>query len=220
LRAPPNSIDVAALEERARLIVERGVPNLFGAQRFGPDNDSVRQAERFLAKRFRARSRRDEFLVSVAQSSLFNAWLADRIGDNTWRTPLDGDVMQKVPSGAPFVCTDPATDLERLNKSEIVVAGPLVGRAMRSAERDALTRESRCFEALGVHMVDLMSHPSFDVGARRAACIPVTDLRVTAATEGVSLEFFLPKGSYASVVVSAWIGPALADAAFVDTSSD
>jgi tRNA pseudouridine13 synthase len=211
--------DVKGVEERSALIA-RGVPNLFGSQRFGPNNDSLRQAENFVAKNRRAKSRRDEFLISVIQSSLFNAWLADRISDHTWHTPLDGDVMLKAQTGAPFVCTDAAIDRARCEKGEIVVGGPLVGRAMRPAEREAMTRESRCWAKLGVNVEELVSHPSFDIGARRAACIFPTDLQVTRANDGVSLGFFLPKGSYESVVLRAWIGPELRDAAFVDGGAD
>ena len=215
----PGALDVAALQARLAL-VEQGIPNQFGAQRFGPRDDSLRQAERFLERRQRARSRKETFWVSVAQSSIFNAWLTDRVQDGSWRTPLDGDILWKLPSLAPFECTDPAADAPRAAARAIVVTGPLHGAAMRSAQREALTRESRSLVRLGVDASALNAHPAFDTGARRAACLWPSELSAEAVDGGLSLRFSLTKGAFASVVLRAVFGPALADAAFADGGAD
>lgn len=216
-----GTIDVTALQRRLDDVA--AIPNLFGAQRFGIDGGTLAQAMELLARGRPARSRREELLVSAVQSSLFNAWLGDRVDDGTWNTPLDGDVLEKVLSGAPFVCEDPSVDEPRLRVGELCVSGPLLGRRMRSAEREALTRESRSWSKAGLNLAGLLAHPAFSEGARRPACLRPADLTlhvddgvVDAARRGVSLGFSLAKGAYASVVLRALFGPALVDAAFVD----
>lgn len=215
----PGAVDEAALGARLALLAQ-GLPNLFGAQRFGPGDESLRQAERFVARHQRARSRKETFWISVIQSSLFNAWLADRVDDGSWRTPLDGDVLWKLPGMAPFECTDPATDAPRAAAREVVVTGPLFGAGMRSPQREALTRESRSLRSRGVDPAALAAHPAFDIGARRAACLWPTDLSHELGAGELTLRFSLTKGAFASVVLSALFGPALRDAAFADGGAD
>jgi tRNA pseudouridine13 synthase len=213
-----GDVDHGALAARVE-VVAAGVPALFGAQRFGPADDSLRQAERFLSRGRRATSRREEFLVSVAQASLFNAWLAQRVDDQCWTRPVLGDVLEKVPTGAPFVCTDPLVDSERAARREVVVAGPLLGSRMRTAERDAMTRESQVLVALGVDQAAALTHPALQVGARRPAVMWPRDLTTRAVENGVEVGFSLAKGNYASVVLAALFGPALADLALLDAGS-
>ncbi len=209
-----GAVDAAVLRDRVTAVAA-GVPNLFGAQRFGPDDGTLRQAEAFVSRSRPARSRRDEFLVSAVQSALFNAWLADRVDDGTWATPVLGDVLEKTDNGAPFVCTDPVVDGARAAAGEVRVAGPLLGRAMRPAESDAMTRESRSWSRLGVRIDALLAHPAFRIGARRGACLRPGDLAFDVVEGGVSLRFSLEKGAYASVVLRALVGRALVDAAFL-----
>lgn len=219
LTLEPGALDEAALGARLSE-VEQGIPNQFGAQRFGPRDESLRQAERFLERHQRARSRKETFWVSVVQSAIFNAWLGDRVADGSWRTPQDGDILWKLPGLAPFECTDPAADAPRAAAREVVVTGPLHGAAMRSAQREALTRESRSLQRLGVDLSALTAHPAFDTGARRAACLWPTEIAAEPAEGGLSLRFSLTKGAFASVVLRAVFGPALADAAFADGGAD
>lgn len=214
-----GDVDEGALLARLAVVAE-GIPNLFGAQRFGPGDVSLRQAERFVGRVQRARSRKETFWVSVVQSAIFNAWLADRVDDGSWRTPLDGDILWKLPSGAPFECTDPAVDGARAAAREIVVTGALPGATLRSAQREALTRESRSLVRLGVDPEAIRAHPAFDGGARRPAVLWPDDLQVTPAEGGVNLTFSLAKGAFASVVLRALFGAALEDAAFADDPAD
>lgn len=214
-----GDVDEAALSARLAALAG-GLPNLFGAQRFGPKDDSLRQAERFLSRCQRARSRKETYWVSVLQSAMFNAWLADRVDDGSWATPLDGDVLWKLPNAAPFECTDAARDGARAAAREVVVTGPLFGAGMRSAQREALTRESRSLVRLGVDADALLAHPAFEVGARRAAVLWPTDLSWSRTEQGLTLVFSLVKGAFASVVLRALFGELLIDAAFADGGAD
>jgi tRNA pseudouridine13 synthase len=203
----------AAISERATALSALGLPNWFGAQRFGHGDRALREAERFLARPRKAIGRREQFWVSAVQSALYNAWLALRVREGSWRQALDGDLLEKV-TGASFECTDPAADTPRVEAGEVSPSGPLYGRAMRCAARDALTRESRSAAELGVDLAGLLAHPAFPTGARRPARVCPAAVQVRAGPTSITVAFDLPSGSYASVFLREIVGPRLVDRFF------
>ncbi|MDP2339542.1 MAG: tRNA pseudouridine(13) synthase TruD [Deltaproteobacteria bacterium] len=205
--------DVALLRSRATTLAAGGCPNLFGAQRFGHGDRALRDAERFLARPRYAKTKREQFWVSALQSAIFNVWLAARVKEGSWNSAVDGDVLEKR-SGAPFECTDPSADALRAAAGEVSATGPLYGRAMRCAQRDALTRESRSLEELGISRDALLAHPSFPTGTRRSARLWAEDVVVDAAGGSCTVAFTLPAGSYASVFLRELVGPRLRDLFF------
>ena len=218
-----TAADVDALAARAAELSQTGIPNWFGAQRFGHDDRALREAERWLPRLRRATTKREQFWVSAVQSVLFNDWLALRVDEGTWASVVDGDVCEKrMPDGRGgplFVSDDAATDAPRAARGEISPTGPLYGQQMRTAASDALTRESRSLERLGVELSALLSHPAFSTGTRRSARLVVEDVVVRAAAgpDGAGacfVSFVLPPGAYASVFLAELVGPRLVDLAF------
>lgn len=206
-----GDVDVDALRARAAALAG-GFPNAFGPQRYGPASASVREAERFLSFARAPRSRKERFLVSVAQSAVFDRWLALRVAERTWDAPLEGDVLLKRENGAPFSCVDAAVDAPRMAAGEIDVGGPLLGRDMRPAGGDALTRESRSLASLGLD-ASFTAHPAFDAGARRPARVVADAIEITGAADGARASFTLPPGSYATVFLRNCAGAPLVDEA-------
>ncbi len=205
--------DTAVLRGRAAEVARHGCPNLFGAQRFGHDDRAVRDAERFLSRPRPAKTKREQFWVSAFQSVLFNHWLAARVADGSWKSAIDGDVLEKR-RGAAFDCEDAVVDAARAAAGEVSCSGPLYGRAMRCAQRDALTAESRSLEALGVSRDALLAQPAFKTGTRRCARMWAEDVAVDAADNAVVIAFTLPAGSYASVFLREVVGARLRDLFF------
>lgn len=208
-----DAATAAALSARATALSASGVPNFFGAQRFGHDNGILRDAERFLTRPRKAVSRREMFWVSAVQSAIYNAWLASRVRDGSWLEALDGDMLEKI-TGASFISDDPATDTPRVVAGEVSPSGPLYGRAMRCAEREALTRESRSLEALGVDLAALLAHPAFPTGTRRSCRVGAAGLEVRVEPTSLTVAFDLPSGSYASVYLQELVGPRFVDRFF------
>ncbi len=211
-----GDVDVTALSDRARMSAEVGFANYFGAQRFGPGDASLREAERFLERGPRprpARSRKEKFLVSIVQSALFNAWLHERIVAGAYHRAIDGDVMLKAGNLAPFTSSEPDVDTPRVEAQEVFVSGPLWGSEMRRPDREALTRESRSLAEQGVSESALLSHPAFQVGARRPSRVVPLDVVVLPDDGGAKLSFTLPPGSYATVFLREICGPRLSDRA-------
>jgi tRNA(Glu) U13 pseudouridine synthase TruD len=79
--------DRAGIDARLAAIRARGIPNAFGAQRFGKEGGNLDKALAMFAGR---RMRREErsLLLSAARSALFNDVLARRIADGLVRAGL------------------------------------------------------------------------------------------------------------------------------------
>ncbi|HSM91622.1 MAG TPA: tRNA pseudouridine(13) synthase TruD [Anaeromyxobacteraceae bacterium] len=200
--------DVGRARACAAALAERGVPNFFGAQRFGADGRNA-EVGRALLRGERtpeaARAARDRFLrrlsISAWQSALFNRWLAERLADGLFAAALAGDVLKKLDTGGTFVCVDPAADGPRIARFELSPAGPMFGHRMRpTATGEARAREERILAAEGMTPEDLLRGRDEAEGTYRAARIPVAiDLAPDAA--GYRAAFELPRGSYATVVM-------------------
>lgn len=187
---------------------ERGFANFFGAQRFGREGRNAEIGRGLLTRRDDPeirRASRDRFLrrlsISAWQSAMFNRWLAERLGDGLFAEALAGDVMKKLETGGLFTCEDPATDGPRVRAFEISPTGPMFGHAMRPAAGDALAREARLLADEGLGPADLARGGGEAEGTRRAARLRV-DVEILPADEGYLARFTLPKGSYATVVMS------------------
>jgi len=79
---------------RWQMIIDRGVPNYFGPQRFGRDGGNIEQAIRLMTGEIEVRDRALRgILISAARSLLFNAFVAKRIQLGAWNVPMEGEVF-------------------------------------------------------------------------------------------------------------------------------
>jgi len=199
--------DLSAARAAAEALSARGLPNFFGAQRFGADGTNADLGRAILRGSSDAevrRASRDRFLrrlaLSAWQSLLFNRWLAERMADGLFARALAGDAMKKLDSGGLFTCDDPAADQPRVERFEISPAGPMFGHALRLAGGEAGEREARVLAADGLSAADLARGGGEAEGTRRAARIPVT-VTLDELEGGYRAGFELPRGSYATVVM-------------------
>lgn len=204
---------VQTLEERGRALEESGMPAYFGEQRFGHASESLRQAEAFLARGRPARSRKETFWVSIVQSALCNAWIADRLRDGLYLKAVEGEVLL-TQKGGPFWCEDVAVDTRRIEAGEISPGAPMFGAKMRPSRGEGMTRESRSLRALGVDPLIFETHPAFRVGERRPSRTLPRAIQVTQLDAAVRVEFTLPPGAYATVFLDELVGKSVRDGAF------
>jgi tRNA pseudouridine13 synthase len=226
-------------EVRAALsrVRAEGVPNAFGAQRFGRDGDNAERALAWLRDpRPHDRGPRDprtrRFLWSALQSKVFNAVLSARQADGSWTTPLEGDLLKLRVSGGLFLCNDLETDRARAASGEVSPTGPILGDRMRWPEgAPARLERAVADEILGPDF-DLSSTRRLGEGSRRALRLWVEDLSIGDSCNTVAYGipvaivggggpppnhgtvhqaaclrvcFVLPKGAYATTVLSAAI---------------
>jgi len=194
--------DREAIEQRLADIASRGVPNYFGAQRFGRQGRNLAAAESMFAGKRVDREERS-ILISAARSAIFNAVLAQRVERGDWDRVTEGEVCMLDGSHSVFG-PEPVTDalIERAHTQDIHPTGPLWGTgALRCA--DALASlETTCaeqFPALraGLESIDLKQE-------RRALRLPVRELAWSfEGADALRLEFFLPAGAFATSVLEA-----------------
>jgi tRNA pseudouridine13 synthase len=210
---PPDRLGevTSALERIAR----EGVPNAFGAQRFGRDADNATRALAWL--RGKAEGPRDarmqRLLWSALQSQIFNEVLEARVQDGTWATALQGDLLKLRSSGGLFLCADVQTDRTRASTGEVSPTGPMVGLEMRWPEGAPEQLERRITASTLGDGFDLARTRRLGEGTRRALRVWVQDLRWEAglddrvelghAASSVRVYFVLPKGAYATTVLAA-----------------
>jgi tRNA pseudouridine13 synthase len=92
----PEALELA--QAIARALQARGLPNYYGAQRFGMRGDNARQGREVLLGRGPRERWLRRFLLSAYQSALFNAWLDERIRRGWFGRLLTGDIAKKTDS--------------------------------------------------------------------------------------------------------------------------
>ncbi len=138
--------------------------------------------------------------LSAVQSFLFDQAVARRI--NQIEELLTGDLACKHVNGACFLVEDAAAEQGRAAAFEISASGPMFGCKMKRPEGVVWELEHEILERAGVAL------PQFDMpgglrleGERRPLRVPAGDLAWSAAGDAVTVEFTLPKGSYATSLV-------------------
>ena len=202
-------LDVAtALKRAADDVMSLGLPNYFGNQRFGHDASTARTGFELLSnsQSFRSTKRRAakferRLALSAAQSVLFNNVLADRIHDRLMQSVVAGDVMQRLSSGGLFSVDDVSAEQLRFEQRETVMTGPMFGPKMFAPQSETAQREQRVLNAAKFPIDCFAAHGSLTRGTRRPLLVRPTDIDVTAEPDGVRLQFDLPAGSYATVLL-------------------
>jgi len=190
--------------QRLAQLEKMGVPNYYGAQRFGRDGDNAAQGRAILLGTGRAGTRHlRRLLLSSLQSSLFNRWLDARIDDGLYEQVLEGDLLSRIGSHATFVCESLELDQARLSAHEIDITGPMYGHKMRIAEGEAGAREQALLTAEELSLEAFKAGGKLCLGTRRNARILLKRLEIErdANSEDLWISFELPSGAYATVVM-------------------
>ena len=189
-----------AAETVLTAIAARGVPNYFGEQRFGRDDDNLRLAEALFGGARLDRNRRG-FALSAARSLIFNRVLAERVAAGTWDAALDGEVWMLAGTHSIFG-PQPFDEIlaGRLAVGDIDPTGPLWGRgelrseaAVAALEQAIAARTTAFAEGLGGAGLE---------HERRALRLRPSDFTHRwGADARLELSFGLPAGAFATVIV-------------------
>jgi tRNA pseudouridine13 synthase len=227
--AAPDAAGLArAVAER---LLEIGVPNYFGPQRFGRLGHNAIDGWRLVrGEKVPGDQRLKRFFMSALQSQLFNLGLAARVRDGLYRRVVEGDWARKHDTGGTFAVVDAAAESLRAEALEISATLPLYGKKVRPSAAEAGEREARVLAALALRWSDLVRRHgdrrltrvagvavlvepiarADGVGAAAADDHPAVgaDRAVGAdpadgaeAGTGLWLSFDLPKGSYATTLL-------------------
>lgn len=150
-----------------------------------------------------AKSRRTLF-VNAFQSELFNRLLSERIGD--FARLRTGDIARREDSGGMFVVEDLPREARRNQRFDISPTGILPGYDPWPAEEDPGRRERNLMRRHGAEPEDFSPVKYLRCeGSRRPLRVPLKTPRISRDRDRhgplLRLEFELPPGSYASVVM-------------------
>jgi tRNA pseudouridine13 synthase len=201
-------------------LVARGLPNYFGAQRFGARGDNAARGKALLApsdgaRRPRVSGSERRLLVSAYQSELFNRYLDARIDDGLLACALAGDVLKKTDTGGLFTVDDSdaarADAQARLDARAVVVTGPMLGHKVMSPPpgTPSRAREDALLAAEGLDAAAFAVLGKLAEGTRRPLVVPIEAAEVRAGAEPATLllEFMLPPGTYATVLLAEVVKP-------------
>jgi len=182
-----------------RTLEQRGLPNFYGAQRFGTHGRNEQKGREALMGKGPREKWLRKLLLSAYQSALFNAWLVERIRKGWFETLLQGDVAKKTDTGGLFEVEDAVLESERFRERAITYTGPIYGAKMRWATGKPGDLEQEVLSSKGVS-VETLNRARLN-GSRRTARLFVGDLEIEEHPRGVCFTFSLPKGSYATTLM-------------------
>lgn len=198
-------LDAADFEARVARVQRDGVPNYFGAQRFGHGGRNIALSRALFSGRRLSRGRRS-FALSAARSLLFNAVLDARLRAQAWPEPLPGEVFMLAGSRSVFAAaeTEEPWDslIERAGRGDIQPTGPMPGRS-READIRPTDAAGEIEDGVLAEFAEFRDGlERFGVDAeRRPLRLPVSDLTASAEGADVRLEFTLPAGAFATSVI-------------------
>ena len=205
--------DCNSLEQRLETIKTQGIPNYFGAQRFGRHGNNLPKATDFFSGALtRVKRHQKSMYISAARSWMFNLILSERIKQGTWNQFIAGDVMQLEGSLKWFAEDDSEALSKRVKQGDLHPTGALIGRGELPSKLQVLALEKQVLtpfsdwvsglEALGLKQ------------DRRALRVLPQDLvwqwlpdndAMTHKQKILKVCFYLPAGSYATMVLRAFM---------------
>lgn len=215
-------IEATKIEQVLSKIIKDGMPNYFGFQRFGNDGDNYKKGQAIIEGKLKEKRRNlNQMYINAYQSFLFNTWLSKRIELSKLisafepkevyekiNLPLDlvkqmkkqehpfkllpGDLMSHYPFGRIFNIENLEEEAEKFNKQDRVATGLLSGKRVKKALDIAYEYEKE---------FDL---PTGEDGARRFSWVFPSEVECNYKEEKnwLELQFFLPKGCYATELIS------------------
>ncbi len=217
-----NLIDCKKIESALEQISTLGMPNYFGFQRFGVEGNNFEKGKAIIEGKLKEKKRDlKQMYINAYQSYLFNSWLSKRIEisklieafepkDIASRLNLSvltvkrikkqkhpfkiitGDLLSHYPYGKIFTIDDLETESEKFFNKDRVPTGLLAGKRVKTSIDLAYEIEKEFNQETGEN------------GARRFAWVFPENIQSNYKEEKnwMELSFYLPKGSYATELIS------------------
>ena len=188
--------DVGKIEKLLEEISNIGMPNYFGYQRFGKDGAlNIEKAKALVFEDLTIKDRKvAKMLISQYQSDFFNSWLVQRVKKSKEKFELlNGDVFRAYLDNKLFT---PKKLNENIIKDfqdkKIVPTGLLPGRKVFRSINEARELEEK-YDDLYIQ----------EKGLRRDAIVypKKITMKYNNQSQELKLNFILPKGSYATVLI-------------------
>ena len=197
LRGVGDDIEFA----RRLAMIEKGVPNYFGEQRFGIAGGNLSRGISLLKEEFKERNRNKKGLyISAVRSWFFNHLLSVRIQDQLWSKIMAGDVLMLDGSKSHFVADDIDALTIRMQELDLHLTGPMCGRGRQIVTETALRWEQELL-AEYADIIERLEYMGLSQ-ERRSIRLLAGNLQSVCVKPGVwRISFDLPPGSFATSVL-------------------
>ena len=200
IRIRNTDVPLAQLERNWQTLVEHGVPNYFGPQRFGHGGLNVFNGSEWLLGRAKVQRHLQSIYLSAVRSYFFNRLLAQRVQDGTWNRLIDHDFAQFTEGKAGFYCEEPeATDIDRCALGKVSPCASLPGLSKDDFPGLA-ARESTQLAAYGELLLALEAR-QVARHFRKLRVFPES-AHFEVIDKDPVVSFFLPAGSFATSVLA------------------
>jgi tRNA pseudouridine13 synthase len=189
--------DVLARLEKVKLT---GVPNYFGAQRFGHEGNNVTEARRWGRENVRTRDNtKRSFYLSAARSWIFNHIVSQRITEGYFTQPVDGDILLDQNGRTVNENVTSEENIQKVQNGDWSISAALAGDNQLPTSETALTLEQPQLDAepdlMALIRGNRMRHE------RRAVELHPENLSWSAEGDTLTLNFSLTSGSFATVIM-------------------
>ena len=189
--------DVLARLEKVKLT---GVPNYFGAQRFGHEGNNVTEARRWGRENVRTRDNtKRSFYLSAARSWIFNHIVSQRITEGYFTQPIDGDILLDENGRTVNENVTSEENIQKVQNGDWSISAALAGDNQLPTSETALTLEQPQLDAepdlMALIRGNRMRHE------RRAVELHPENLSWSAEGDTLTLNFSLTSGSFATVIM-------------------
>ena len=194
-----HEVELEELNQIQRVIKQvsrKGMPNYFGYQRFGKDVDeNFQKAKNIVYGETIVKDKKlSKMLISSYQSTFFNQWLINRLklDENDFKL-LDGDIFNEFKRDKLFTAKAINDQIQKdFVNQKISPTGLLPGRKVFRSINEARIIEEK-YDDMYIQ----------EKGYRRDAIVFPKDItcKYNSGIKTCTLEFSLPKGSYATVLI-------------------
>lgn len=195
-----------ASELRWQQIIDHGAPNYFGPQRFGRNGDNVEHAIQFMSGNVAVKDRALRgILISAARSQIFNDCVAQRIENDTWNNPMEGEVFG-FSDNRSLVLPDNlrGDEVERVHAGKLELTAPLWGDGMLQSQGQV-----RAFEesvaARSPAIISGLAQFNLRQERRVIRVKPLASELTWETNNTLVLQFDLPSGMYATTLLREFI---------------
>lgn len=184
------------IQKLIKVVSKEGLPNYFGYQRFGKDTkENLEKAKTLIYGDGVIKDRKvAKMLISAYQSNFFNSWLVQRVKNSKQNFELlKGDVFFDIVNEKLFTPKEITTKIQKdFEDKKISPTGLLPGRKVFRSMGEARKLEEK-YDDMYIQ----------EKGYRREAIIFPQNITCNYDNENkkCTLEFSLPKGSYATVLI-------------------
>jgi len=195
-----NVTHIDELVRKWHAIIEHGVPNYFGEQRFGINGGNIAKAlDLFSGTKVKDKKKRGMYL-SAARSLMFNTIIHERIEQQTFDQLSAGDVMMLSGTQSVFIAEQVDDSLQqRFKEKDIDITATMWGAGELMSTDDVNQFEASVGEQFPEFCAGLAKFGLKQERRRIRLCISEPDILVNENT--VKFTFTLPAGSYATTVM-------------------